>query len=61
MLVLNSNHYFIMKLKANKNFNKLNLIIHPILTAKHYSLLFIKATLASDNYLRFKNILVEKI
>ena len=32
---LNSTHYFIMKIKqTNENFNKLHLIIHPILTLK---------------------------
>ena len=30
----NSGHYFIMKIQANKNFNKLRLIIHQILTFK---------------------------
>ena len=30
----NSGHYFIMKIQANKNFNKLRLTIHQILTFK---------------------------
>ena len=61
------------KFQTNKNFNKLHLIIHQILTlktlwiftkkhtAKPYSFLVIDATLASDNPLRFRKNLSERI
>ena len=35
---LNSTPYFIMKIPSNKNFNKLHLIIHQILTLKTMNL-----------------------
>ena len=31
---LNSKHYFVIKFQTKENFNKLHLIIHPILTFK---------------------------
>ena len=33
-IMQNSTHYFIMKIPTNKNFKKLQLIIHQILTLK---------------------------
>ena len=65
----NSGHYFIIKIQANKNFNKLRLIIHQLLTFKtlriyvknHIFFLVTDAVLASDNLLRFRKNLLEKI
>ena len=65
----NSGHYFIIKIQANKNFNKLRLIIHQLLTFKtlriyvknHIFFLVTDAVLASDNLLRFRKNLLERI
>ena len=65
----NSGHYFIIKIQVNKNFNKLRLIIHQLLTFKtlriyvknHIFFLVTDAVLASDNLLRFRKNLLERI
>ena len=64
--------YFRDNIKTNKNFNKSRLIIHQILTfkvfkflqekyCKPYSVLVIDATLTSDNALRFRKDILERI
>ena len=66
----NPTHYFILKIPIKKNYSKLHIIIHEILTLRHYeslqkmyckTILVIDATLASDNPSRFRKNLLERV
>ena len=69
---LNLTHYFVILFQTKKNFSKLLLIIHQILTFQDFmslykkcnakpSFLVIDTTLASDNSSRFRKNLLERI
>ena len=70
---LNSTHYFVMKIPNKRKLQQIAfnhssdidfqdfMNLYKKYTAKPYSLLVIDNTLASDNYLRFRKNLLERI